>query len=134
MAAEEEIIARADGWQSALEARDPEAAAEFLADDYALVVTHPAVVVVPRAEWLRLLPEYDVREYEIEHRDVEIRYGVAVVVQRVNMTAVVNGVDRSGVFVLVDLWIDVAGAWRVWRRNSTPLSAGTMPRAESVDT
>ena len=131
MSAEEDIIVRADAWQRALEARDPEAAAEFLARDYALVVTHPEVVVVPREEWLRLLPAYDVRAYEIQHRSVETRTDVAVVVQRVEMTAVVAGADRSGVFVLVDLWIDEAGAWRVWRRHSTPLSAGSMPRASA---
>ena len=129
MGTEEDIVERADAWQRAIEARDPEAAAEFLANDYALVVTHPQAVVVPRDEWLRLLPDYDVRAYEIQHRSVETRADVAAVVQRVDMTAVVNGADRSGVFVLVDLWIDDAGTWRVWRRHSTPLSAGSMPRA-----
>lgn len=129
MGTEEDIVERADAWQRAIEARDPEAAAEFLANDYALVVTHPEAVVVPRDEWLRLLPDYDVRAYEIQHRSVETRADVAAVVQRVDMTAVVNGADRSGVFVLVDLWIDDAGTWRVWRRHSTPLSAGSMPRA-----
>ena len=129
MAAADDIVERADAWQRAIEARDPEAAAEYLAADYALVVTHPEIAVVPREEWLRMLPGYDVRAYEIQHRSLEIRADVAAVVQRVEMTAVVNGTDRSGIFVLVDLWIDDAGAWRVWRRHSTPLSAGTMPRA-----
>lgn len=128
VAAEQEILARADAWQRALAARDPEAAGEFLAADYALVVTVPEVAVVPRKQWLGLLPDYEVREYAIEHRDVEIRGDLAVVVQRVEMTAVVAGADRSGVFVLVDVWIDDDGAWRVWRRHSTPLSAGAMPR------
>ena len=85
------------------------------------------MVVVPRDEWLRLLPDYDIRAYEIHHRSVEARADVAVVVQRVEMTAVVAGADRNGVFVLVDLWIEEAGAWRVWRRHSTPLSAGSLP-------
>jgi len=129
MTAAEDILERADAWQRAIEARDPEAAAELLAHDYALVITHPEAVVVPRAEWLRLLPDYDVRAYEIQHRSVETRDGVAAVVQRVEMTAVVAGADRSGIFVLVDLWIDDAGTWRVWRRHSTPLSAGALPRA-----
>jgi hypothetical protein len=129
MAAEDDILERADAWQRALEARDPEAAAEFLASDYALVVTHPEVVVVPRGEWLRMLPDYDVRAYEIQHRSVELRADVAVVAQRVEMTAVVGGADRNGIFILVDIWIDDEGAWRVWRRHSTPLSAGSMPRA-----
>lgn len=123
----DEPIQRADAWQRAIEARDVEAAAEFLAADYALVVTHPEPAVLPRAAWLGMLPDYDVRAYEIQHRSVELRPGLAVVTQRVDMTAVVNGADRSGLFVLVDLWIEEGGAWRVWRRFSTPLSAGSLP-------
>jgi hypothetical protein len=128
MPVEDDILARADAWQTAIETRDTEAAADVLADDYALVVTHPEPVVMRRDEWLVLLPEYDVRDYEIRHRSVEVRDGLAVVVQVVEMTAVVSGVDRSGSFALVDLWTDDAGHWRVWRRHSTPLSAGSMPR------
>lgn len=129
MSTEQEILERADAWQRAIESRDAEAAASALADDYALVVTHPDVVVMPREEWLRLLPDYDVRGYEIHHRSVEVRGQVASVVQRVEMSAVVAGADRSGVFVLVDLWTRDRGGWLVWRRHSTPLSAGTIPRA-----
>jgi hypothetical protein len=129
VSAEEDIVERGDAWQRAIEARDPEAAAEILADDYALVVTHPEAAVMPREEWLRVLPSYEVSAYEIHDRTVEIREDVAVVVQRIAMTAVVFGVDRSGVFILVDLWVRDAGTWRVWRRHSTPLSAGSLPRA-----
>ena len=128
MAAEDDIVAREDAWQRAIEARDRDAAADILAHDYALVVTHPEPVVMPRAEWLRLLPDYHVSAFEVEHRSVEIRDDVAVVTQRVNMTAVVAGADRSGLFVLVDIWVYDAGTWRVWRRSSTPLSAGALPR------
>jgi hypothetical protein len=126
---EQEILERADAWDRAIETRDGEAAGAILADDYALVVTHPKVAVMPREEWLRLLPEYVVSEYVVRDRRVEIRGGFAAVVQRVEMEAVVAGVDRSGTFVLVDLWVEEAGTWRVWRRHSTPLSAGSIPRA-----
>ena len=129
MSAEDEILSRADAWQRAIEARDPVAAAKYLADDYALVVTNPEQAVMPREEWLRLLPDYDVRSYDIRHREVSVRAGVGVVVQRVTMTAVVAGADRSGTFILVDLWSEEEGGWRVWRRHSTPLTAGAMPRA-----
>ena len=129
MSAEDEILSRADAWQRAIEARDPVAAAKYLADDYALVVTNPEQAVMPREEWLRLLPDYDMRSYDIQHREVSVRAGVGVVVQRVTMTAVVAGADRSGTFVLVDLWSEEEGGWRVWRRHSTPLTAGAVPRA-----
>jgi ketosteroid isomerase-like protein len=124
-----EIVRRTDDWQRTIEARDPDAAATFLADDYALVVMQPQLTVVRRDEWLQMLPDYDVRGYTVEERIVEASHGVATVFQRVAQTALVKGAERSGVFILSDIWVSEAGAWRVWRRHSTPLSAGPMPRA-----
>jgi hypothetical protein len=43
------------------------------------------------------------------------------------MSATVNGIDRSGLFTISDIWRLRDGHWRVWRRHSTPLSAGPMP-------
>ena len=126
---EREIGERTDNWQRAIEARDPDAAAQFLADDYALVVLQPQPAVVRRDEWLRMLPDYDVRGYTVEERLVEASPDIATVFQRVDQTAVVKGAERSGIFILVDVWVREAGDWRVWRRHSTPLSAGPVPRA-----
>jgi ketosteroid isomerase-like protein len=126
---EAKIGERTDDWQRAIEARDPDAAAQFLADDYALVVIQPERTVMHRDEWLKLLPDYDVRRYTVERRLVEASHDIASVFQRVDQTAVVKGAERSGVFILSDIWVSEAGEWRVWRRHSTPLSAGPMPRA-----
>jgi ketosteroid isomerase-like protein len=126
---EAEIGDRTDRWQLAIEARDPEGAAHFLSDDYALVILQPQPAVVKRAEWLRMLPDYHVSGYSVEHRIVEAGGDLCTVFQRVDQTAVVKGVERSGIFVLVDVWVREADAWRVWRRHSTPLSAGPVPRA-----
>jgi hypothetical protein len=43
------------------------------------------------------------------------------------MNATVLGVDRSGLFVLSDIWLRGDDGWRIWRRHSTPLAAGVMP-------
>ena len=129
MALEAEIEKRTDLWQLAIEARDTEQAAEFLSDDYALIILQPNPAIVKREEWLRMLPDYDVRGYSVEERIVDGGRDVYTVFQRVNQTAIVKGADRSGIFVLVDVWVREAAAWRVWRRHSTPLSAGPAPRA-----
>lgn len=129
MSVEQEIAEQTDGWQRAIEARDPDAAAMFLREDYALVVLQPQPAVVSREDWLRMLPDYDVRGYVVEERIIEASTHTASVFQRVDQTAVVRGAERSGIFILVDVWLREAGTWRVWRRHSTPLSAGLMPRA-----
>lgn len=45
------------------------------------------------------------------------------------LEATVLGKDRSGTLVISDIWLPQADGWRVWRRHSTPLSAGDMPGA-----
>ena len=107
--------------------RDAELAETVLHPEYALVLVQPALVVMPRARWLEVLPDYLVTDYEVEaaHLDVLDRY--ATQLQRVRMTATVLGADRSGLFVISDVWLWEGGEWRVWRRHSTPLAAGAMP-------
>ena len=129
MGLDTEISERTDLWQLTIEARDPDGAARFLCDDYALVILQPLPAVVRRDEWLRMLPDYAVTGYSIEERIVETSPDLCTVFQRVDQTALVQGVERSGIFILVDVWVREADAWRVWRRHSTPLSAGVAPRA-----
>ena len=122
-----ELIARSEGWQRAIEARDAGAASTYLADDFALVIVQPVGAVVPRADWLALLPDYVVTGYRVLERIVDVDGDLGLMLQRVHQEAIVRGADRSGIFVLSDTWRRQDGTWRVWRRHSTPLSAGTMP-------
>jgi len=119
----QQVVACAQEWQRAIEDRDVEAAARILDDDFALVLVWPAVAVLGRTEWLRMLPDYLVHDYEIEDRIVDTRDDLALIVQRVRMTTTVSGADRDGTFVISDVWRRNNGTWRVWRRHSTPLSA-----------
>jgi len=45
------------------------------------------------------------------------------------MDAAVFGADRSGLFAVTDTWLRDDDGWRVWRRHSTPMTAGAMPRS-----
>ena len=131
MDVEAELVERSDSWQRAIERRDVAAAGDHLADDYALVIVQPVRTVMQRAQWLALLPDYVISDYELEERVVEVEGDLALVLQRVRMQATVRGADRSGPFVLTDLWRRRDGTWKVWRRHSTPLAAGAVPSSGS---
>lgn len=127
---ESEVLERADACQQAIEARDVDGVSDFLHEDYALVLVHPAQAIVRRADWLRLLPDYVVHGYTVLLRTVAVDGDLAMVLHSAEQHATVAGTDRSGVFVISDCWRRGAdGAWRMWRRHSTPLAAGAMPRA-----
>jgi Domain of unknown function (DUF4440) len=127
----DDLAGRSDDFDRVVLSRDRELAAEVLADDYALVLLHPAPAVVPRSAWIEMLPDYVVDDWEMQERKIEVRDDLGLVFQRVNMDATVLGEDRSGLFILSDVWVPVDDVWRIWRRQSTPLSAGRMPGSTS---
>jgi hypothetical protein len=110
---------------------DVSLAKEVLDEDYSLVLVQPGPASMPRARWLEVLPSYVVHDYEIEEQSVDVIDDLAAVLQRVRMSATVLGEDRSGVFVISDVWRRRGGRWRVWRRHSTPLTAGDMPGTDA---
>jgi hypothetical protein len=116
-------------WTEALLARDVDAADAVLHDGYALVLVHPVAALVDRGEWLRTLPDYVISGWDVRGSAWDVRGDVATHLQMVDQTAVVMGNDRSGLFAISDTWLrDADGSWKVWRRHSTPMTAGAIPR------
>jgi ketosteroid isomerase-like protein len=124
--AAEDLLRRAALWDRAIEERDEVAAAELLAPEFALELVQPVRNVMTREVWLEVLADYVVHEWDVEEQIVDVDGDYAAMLQRVRMQATVMGEDRSGIFVISDMWRRIDGEWRVWRRHSTPLSAGRL--------
>lgn len=105
---------------------------QILAPEYALVVSARPSSPMSRADWLALIPKYNVQHFEI--RDVQVRClrkaagkCVLAAVSSVNkQRADVGGHDRSGEFFIVDIWSHHGGAWKVSARYSGR-TEGTVP-------
>ncbi|MCW2751320.1 MAG: hypothetical protein JWR83_2430 [Aeromicrobium sp.] len=106
---------------------DPVAADPVMHPDFALVLVHPAPAVVTRQEWFDMLPDYIVHEWDVQERHVDAQGDSAAALQRVRMEATVLGQDRSGLFVVSDIWLRGSDGWQIWKRHSTPLQASVMP-------
>ena len=109
--------------------RDVSLAEEVLHPEFSLVLVHPTPAVMPRERWLAVLPDYIVDEWVVEETQTDVDGDCAAVLQWIRMRATVLGQDRSGLFVVSDVWRDDGENWRIWRRHSSPLSAGSMPGA-----
>ena len=114
-------------FQRAIETRDKAMADGVLHADYALVLMLPAKAVIPRPRWLDVLPDYVVHDYAVEDEAADVDDDLAVVLHRDRMQATVLGEDRSGTFIITDVWRKGNDGWRVWRRHSTRLAAGRLP-------
>jgi len=124
---DEDLTAQMDAFTRCVIDRDGALVASVLDDDFALELVHPARAVVPRASWVAMLPDYVVHSWTEHEQVVSIDGDCATVLHRVDMSATVLGEDRSGLFVLTDIWRRRAQGWRIWRRHSSPMTAGPMP-------
>jgi ketosteroid isomerase-like protein len=125
----DDLTSALKNFDDAVQRRDAALADRVLDPDYALVLVHPAPAVMPRARWLEVLPDYVVHSYVVEGQRVDHDGDLAAVLSRVQMRATVLGEDRSGLFVISDFWRRREDGWRVWRRHSSPATAGAMPGA-----
>ncbi len=122
----DELTARMATFDKCITERDVDLARTVLDDDYTLIISKPVLVTMPRVRWLEVLPDYVVHDYALESQHVDVDGDHAVVLQTVSMQATVLGHDRSGAFVISDIWRLRDADWRIWRRHSTPFSAGSM--------
>lgn len=120
-----------DAFQNCIVERDRDSAELVLDADYALMLVAPTRAVMPRSRWLEVLSDYVVHDYAVVEQIVDEDDDCAVVLQRVRMEATVLGEDRSGTFVISDVWRRRGDRWLIWRRHSTPTSAGSMPGVSS---
>jgi hypothetical protein len=121
------LITQIANFERVILRRDTELALTVLHPDYALVLVLPVPALMPRDRWLEVLPDYQVAAYDVQAQHLDVMGGSASLMQRINMTATVLGEDRSGTFVVSDVWLRGGDGWRIWRRHSTPLAAGPMP-------
>ena len=122
----DELLRRGSEWDAAVRGRDEAAAADLLAPDFALELVQPVRNVMTRQVLLEVLADDVVGEWDVEEQIVDVDGDVGAVLRRVRIEATVMGEDRSGVFVMSDVWRRLDGEWRLWRRHSTPLLAGRL--------
>ncbi len=120
-----------DEFQECFHLRNRLVAERILDDDFALELVHPTAVRLPRDRWFQMLEDYIVHAWEVQQQFLTIDGDCAVNLQLVLMKATVLGEDRSGLFIISDTWRRRDQSWRLWRRHSTPITAGSMPAARS---
>ena len=97
--------------------RDVELAESLLDARFQLMLVQPASTTMPRARWLEVLPGYVMHEYHVQSQQLDVDGDTAAVLSLVVMKATVLGEDRSGVFVISDIWRQRGDGWRLWRRR-----------------
>jgi ketosteroid isomerase-like protein len=114
------ILGRTRAWHDAIQRGDTAALRRLLLPEFSLT-TPPDLERghVPLERYLGNTVRYQLREERWESSDVRILGDVAVVTSRYWQSAASGGRDRSGYFVLTDVWRRDQGEWRAAARWST---------------
>ena len=128
---QEQIIDLEKLFAAAIKSQDTVETKKLQADTYflAYTVTGMPIQMVPRQAWLSLLKDgYVTESYTIDDIKVNVYDNVAVAMLMFTQKATVRGQDRSGQFVLTDIWIKGNKGWLIAERHSTrpgpPVPAG----------
>lgn len=123
-------------WAAAFARKDIAALQDMMADGYSLIIAveNVPLQVMGRSAWLEALQHYEIEDASIEHIHVRIYDCVAVAVMLWCQKASLRGADRSAVFMLTDIWVEVSGEWKLAERHSSrPEHPGAArPRTQSL--
>jgi Domain of unknown function (DUF4440) len=109
-------------WIQALQKKDKTALDAILAPEFTLRSSENPENPLARADWIQhALTSYDIRSFS--HRAMAIRafLGVAVVSFVQSQQATMDGKDRSGDYLIVDLWEANHNKWQVTARYIAPV-------------
>ena len=134
-AAAVEVLRRTRAWHNSIMRVDTAALRRILLPEFSLTLPPELERAhVTLEAYLRNTGGYQLKEDRWEASDVRILGEVAVVTSRYWQRATPGGRDRSGTFLLTDVWRRVGGEWRVATRWSTWLDAPARVPAASAKT
>ena len=118
---EQEIIELEQQWASAIQKQDSTQMNHFLSESYFLAIgaQDQPLRIVPREAWIETLKEYRTESFRVDDIKVHIYGTVAIVLMLFTQTATVRGQDRSGQFMITDIWNKQEDGWRVVERHSS---------------
>jgi ketosteroid isomerase-like protein len=107
-------------WMDAWRTKDSVKLEQILAPDYRLVFAAPTVQIVPRSKWMQVaLHGYDCESFKYLDFDIRVYGNTAIVQSTYEQKAVLNGTDRSGKFMITDVWVKTKGQWQVVHRHTS---------------
>ena len=113
-------------FMEATQRRDAEFLERHLGEEFTLTTGRPGAEVRGRAEWLDVTQQsYAIESFEFEKLDVRVYGHVAVVASRYRQEARMGVLERSGSYLMTDVWIRRKGRWQLVCRHATALAPRT---------
>ena len=114
---ENDLLQLQDVWMDAVRRKDHETLDRILADEFTLISAR--LGFIERAQWLSVVGQYDIEDFEYEHSDIHVYGQVAVVNSRYSQKATFGDQDLSSIFLVTDVWVNRDDRWQVVTRHSS---------------
>jgi ketosteroid isomerase-like protein len=111
-------------WMRAVRERDMAFLDALLAEEFTLTTGRPGAEVRGRREWLDITRDrYVIEEFSFPELEVLPLGEAAVVRSRYRQRGRMDDQDRTQAFLMTDVFVRRAGAWRAVTRHISPLQA-----------
>ena len=118
---QEQIIDLEKSFAAAIKTQDTLETKKFQASTYFLAYTVQGmpIQIMPKQSWLILLKDYVTESYSIDDIKVNVYGKTAIAMLMFTQKAIVRGQDRSGQFVITDIWHKGKKGWLIAERHSS---------------
>jgi ketosteroid isomerase-like protein len=118
---EDEIINLEKSFAEAIKNQDTLQTKMFQSDTYFLAYTvqDMPIQIVSKQSWLTLLKDYVTESFTINDIKVNVYGNTAIAMLIFTQKATIRGQDRSGQFVLTDIWTKGNKGWLITERHSS---------------
>ena len=104
-------------WMKAWKDNDMAFLENILAPDFRLLTSE--LWIMPKEQWLANVPKYTCEEFQYRQQEVR-EYGDTAIIQSLtSQKANFNGQDRSGDFLITDVWVKNTDGWKVVHRHTS---------------
>jgi ketosteroid isomerase-like protein len=128
--AERQLVELEQAWMDAVRGRDMGFLEDLLAADFTLTTGRPGVEVRSRREYLEVTREgYFLEAFEFEEVHVRLYGNAGVVRSRYRQRGRIGDEDRTGHYLMTDIFMRTDGRWKAAARHITPLATERVRRS-----
>ena len=104
-------------WMKAWKDYDMPFLENILAPEFRLLTSE--LWIMPKEQWLANVPNYICEEFQYRQQEVRDYGNTAIVQSLTSQKANFNGQDRSGDFLITDVWVKHTDGWKVVHRHTS---------------
>jgi ketosteroid isomerase-like protein len=115
----QQFVTLEEDWMKAVARKDVDALNRFMADEFTLTSAYSTGNVITKEEFIKNIQSVKQNELSFYNATLGIYGDVAILKARIKDNYTMNGEDRSGDYLITDVWVKRDGRWQIVTRHSS---------------